>query len=175
MLLFLLNRLPTLPPQHLTTVTNTIDLTGKPVAVKKPTFQDIRNDSDRGLQETFSTRPPTAVRGPLLADFPDFSKHQPSTNGNPDPAQGESFEEPDTNDVYDPKKSTDDAEKDLKELVAESMNDTSEEVDMSLADVEGFRDNIKLLPHQVLGRVWMKERESGKKIGGILADDMGCA
>jgi hypothetical protein len=44
---------------------------------------------------------------------------------------------------------------------------------MSQALVEGFRDGIVLMPHQVLGRAWMKERETGKKTGGILADDMG--
>ena len=39
--------------------------------------------------------------------------------------------------------------------------------------VKGFQEGVVLLPHQVLGRVWMREQESGKKRGGILADDMG--
>jgi SNF2 family DNA or RNA helicase len=48
-----------------------------------------------------------------------------------------------------------------------------DDIDMSKAIVEGFREGIRLLPHQVVGRDWMAERESGKKYGGILADDMG--
>jgi len=48
-----------------------------------------------------------------------------------------------------------------------------DEVDMSQTIVEGFSEGIRLLPHQVAGRVWMSQRESGKKCGGILADDMG--
>lgn len=56
----------------------------------------------------------------------------------------------------------------------ESYNDDGEgQIDMSQAIVEGFRENVILLPHQVLGRLWMGERETGKKMGGILADDMG--
>ncbi|KAL8278389.1 hypothetical protein RQP46_009281 [Phenoliferia psychrophenolica] len=31
----------------------------------------------------------------------------------------------------------------------------------------------KLFPHQILGLHWLKDRESGKKRGGILGDDMG--
>jgi hypothetical protein len=33
--------------------------------------------------------------------------------------------------------------------------------------------NCELLPHQVAGLLWMKEREGGRFKGGILADDMG--
>ena len=83
-------------------------------------------------------------------------------------------EDPNSAYIYETKKSAQEAEKDLKDLVAASMNDsTEEEIDMSLAVVEGFKDNIKLLPHQIVGRKWMEERETGKKTGGILADDMG--
>jgi hypothetical protein len=69
-----------------------------------------------------------------------------------------------------------DAEKALRDLMVGGMNeDATAEVDMEDAVVKGFRDNIKLLPHQILGRSWMKDREdfTKKRTGGILADDMG--
>lgn len=76
--------------------------------------------------------------------------------------------------LYDPRTSAAEAEKALRLLVEDSHNDNEDEdVDMTQATVEGFRDGIVLMPHQVLGRQWMKERETGKKNGGILADDMG--
>lgn len=46
------------------------------------------------------------------------------------------------------------------------------DVDMEAASrVGGLR--CQLLPHQVAGYLWLRERESGKYKGGILADDMG--
>jgi SNF2 family DNA or RNA helicase len=70
------------------------------------------------------------------------------------------------------------AEKALRDLMGGGMNqeaDAEAEIDMSQAIVEGFKPGIKLLPHQVLGRAWMRDREdvTKKRIGGILADDMG--
>jgi hypothetical protein len=70
------------------------------------------------------------------------------------------------------------AEKALRELIGGGINqelDADIEVDMSQATVEGFKPEFRLLPHQVLGRAWMKDREdvSKKRNGGILADDMG--
>lgn len=40
------------------------------------------------------------------------------------------------------------------------------------AFVPGFAPGIKLKPWQVHGRHWMLERETGRKHGGILADDV---
>ena len=70
------------------------------------------------------------------------------------------------------------AEKALRDLIGGGMNqelDADVEIDMSQATVEGFKPEFRLLPHQVLGRAWMKDREdvSKKRTGGILADDMG--
>jgi hypothetical protein len=70
------------------------------------------------------------------------------------------------------------AEKALRDLMSGGMNqelDSAIEIDMSQEIVEGFNDGIKLLPHQILGRAWMRDREdtTKKRTGGILADDMG--
>ncbi|KAI0039548.1 hypothetical protein FA95DRAFT_1684246 [Auriscalpium vulgare] len=97
----------------------------------------------------------------------------------PGPAQhnAPTFKEPDN---FDPQKSAADAEKDLKDLLQQSFDGREEgeegkdePIDLQDAIVPGFHEGIKLLPHQVVGRKWMAERESGKKLGGILADDMG--
>ena len=71
-----------------------------------------------------------------------------------------------------------DAEKALRDLMGGGMNqdlDAEIEIDISQATVDGFKDGIQLLPHQILGRAWMCDREdiSKKRTGGILADDMG--
>ncbi|KAF8266996.1 P-loop containing nucleoside triphosphate hydrolase protein [Lactarius quietus] len=76
-------------------------------------------------------------------------------------------------------KTSAETEKDLQDLLQQSFDGKEDEqsanddIDMSKAVVEGFREGIRLLPHQVVGRTWMAEWESGKKHGGILADDMG--
>ncbi|TFK32090.1 SNF2 family N-terminal domain-containing protein [Crucibulum laeve] len=70
--------------------------------------------------------------------------------------------------------SSNEADKALRELMTGSMNEEAE-VDMEDSVVEGFREDIRLLPHQIIGRAWMKDREdvTKKRSGGILADDMG--
>ncbi|PSR75765.1 hypothetical protein PHLCEN_2v8882 [Hermanssonia centrifuga] len=68
---------------------------------------------------------------------------------------------------------TTDAEKALKDLMTDVKDGGDIEINMEDAIVAGFKDNVRLLPHQVIGRTWMKERETGKRTGGILADDMG--
>jgi hypothetical protein len=68
----------------------------------------------------------------------------------------------------------DESDKALRELLTGAMNDKDTEIDMDEAVVEGFDASFRLLPHQVLGRKWMREREDPekKRFGGILADDM---
>ena len=73
--------------------------------------------------------------------------------------------------------SPEEAEKALRELMGGPMNDEGDKVEFTDEDaqVPGFKDDVRLLPHQILGRRWMKEREDpkAKRMGGILADDMG--
>ncbi|KAF8607218.1 hypothetical protein BDV93DRAFT_435751 [Ceratobasidium sp. AG-I] len=72
------------------------------------------------------------------------------------------------------KSTPDEAQRALKELVEGAIGATDlDGVDLKDATVDGFRDEITLMPHQIQGRAWMRERETGKKCGGILADDMG--
>ncbi|TFK53181.1 hypothetical protein OE88DRAFT_1626853 [Heliocybe sulcata] len=115
--------------------------------------------------------------------FPDFKSSKPLPNPTrsnpmlpsaPAPAVWESFDMHEDGYLYDPKKSAAEAEKDIRALCEDTLAQKDYvEVDMSLATVPGFKEGITLLPHQILGRTWMKEREQGKSRGGILADDMG--
>ena len=66
-----------------------------------------------------------------------------------------------------------DTEKALRDFVADTYNHGDVEYTVEDATVEGFREGVMLLPHQVKSKQWMAEREFGKKTGGILADDMG--
>ncbi|ELU39517.1 SNF2 family DNA-dependent ATPase [Rhizoctonia solani AG-1 IA] len=66
------------------------------------------------------------------------------------------------------KSTPDDAQRALKELVEGAIGAGLDGLDMKDATVKGFREGITLMPHQVQGRAWMRERETGKKCGGIL-------
>jgi hypothetical protein len=125
-------------------------------------------------------KPPVPVHVPSNRDiFPGGFAPRPIP---PPPAQARASneEEVDIPDFRDDNvfMSAADAEKALRDLMGGSMNqelDTETEIDMSEAIVADFKDGIELLPHQILGRKWMKEREdlTKKRTGGILADDMG--
>ncbi|KAI6041557.1 SNF2 family N-terminal domain-containing protein [Pisolithus marmoratus] len=111
---------------------------------------------------------PAPVELPTNKPFP-FSLNTANDDG------VENFVLPDARGTYDPHMSAAEAEKEFLALVAGTVTNVEDgvEIDMKQAVVEGFTDGIMLLPHQVLGRIWMRERESGKKMGGLLADDMG--
>ncbi|KAI9669781.1 MAG: hypothetical protein M1829_005036 [Trizodia sp. TS-e1964] len=74
-------------------------------------------------------------------------------------------------------KDPDQAPKDGLPQNADAPKDDQEEDEVDDGSVEGL--NVKLLPHQVDGVDWMKNKEIGKRKngvipkGGILADDMG--
>lgn len=104
----------------------------------------------------------------------------PSNSYLPAPApriqrDGSQFSVDTVNGITDPFMSQAEAQKALQDLVSDAYNEVDQPVSIEDAIVEGFNEGIKLLPHQVLGRKWMAERETGKKNGGILADDMGYA
>lgn len=108
---------------------------------------------------------PTPIAAPIPGSF------QPVAT----PEGGETFNLAQiANDPYERRKTTDEAEKDLKDLLEQSIGGEDVEVDMEKAIVEGFSKDWKLLAHQVQGRAWLCERESGKKCGGILGD-VSCA
>lgn len=71
-----------------------------------------------------------------------------------------------------------DAEKALRDLMGGGMNqklDDEVEINPDEAIVDGFKEGFTLMPHQIIGRTWMRDREdvTRKRTGGILADDMG--
>jgi len=71
-----------------------------------------------------------------------------------------------------------DAEKALRDLMGGGMNqklDEEVEINLDEATVDGFKEGFTLMPHQIIGRTWMRDREdvTRKRSGGILADDMG--
>lgn len=72
---------------------------------------------------------------------------------------------------YEQKTTADEAQNAMKELLGGVIGSIDlSSINMEDAKVEGFSDDIRLMPHQIQGRAWMKERETGKKAGGILAD-----
>ena len=146
-----------------------------------PDFRQHNNSSNRA---------PLQPRAPAMFQPPKASFGIPPSKSNPfaplpwiatltaeDDRGGEVVNVPDFRDdnTY---MSAGEAEKALRELIGGGINeelDPDIEIDMSQATVDGFKPEFRLLPHQVLGRAWMKDREdvSKKRNGGILADDMG--
>lgn len=89
---------------------------------------------------------------------------------NPASGDGEHFTI-DIRQEYEERTTGDEAQKAMRDLLAGAIGAIDiTDVDMNDAVVEGFNENITLMPHQIQGRAWMRERETGKKTGGILAD-----
>jgi hypothetical protein len=63
-----------------------------------------------------------------------------------------------------------DADAHMRELLSAAVGEVDEDIKDGEDVVEGFADNIRLMPHQVRGVKWMRGRETGRKFGGILAD-----
>ncbi|KAL0945765.1 hypothetical protein HGRIS_012054 [Hohenbuehelia grisea] len=124
----------------------------------------------------WSNAPPMPIRTPAFPERPPgaydaYANKRIFDDGDPN---AEKVVLPDRMDGVD-LMSSKEAEEALRDLVGGNMNAETAEIDMNEAEVEGFKDEFKLLPHQVLGRRWMAEREDAslKRHGGILADDMG--
>jgi hypothetical protein len=64
-----------------------------------------------------------------------------------------------------------DAEEHMRELLSGAVGD-GEDDDAQEGEelVEGFAKGVRLMPHQIRGTRWMRQRETGRKYGGILAD-----
>ncbi|KAH9474606.1 putative ATP-dependent helicase [Psilocybe cubensis] len=144
-------------------------------------LDDMFNQTNPPSQPTGSVRPQaTPIHVPSNRDLPqpNFIR-RPIFPGPPPPkmTDGEEIKIPDFRDDN-PYMIPADAEKALRELMSGGMNqelDDDIEVDMEQATVPGFNEGFKLLPHQIIGRAWMRDREdpAKKRTGGILADDMG--
>ncbi|RDB17334.1 hypothetical protein Hypma_001783 [Hypsizygus marmoreus] len=172
-------------------VIGAFDTTKRPsAATVKPAFVPLQpsrfDPSDRNYppQPTMKTLaakvdtsrfpPPAPFGKPIHIPSNRDVVRPPPTTSSPKTLDGETIAVPEFQDdnLY---ISPADAEKALRELMSGGMNDVESEINMEEATVKGFREDIKLLPHQVLGRSWMRDREdlTKKRTGGILADDMG--
>ena len=148
--------------------------------VPKPSMQKTQPDT-RTARPPWPAGPAVPIRVPSQTDrLPSSKPAVRHTHPEPEDADDDDEEVvkiPDfhnDNTVLTPAE----AEKALRDLMSGAMNqdlDSDIDIDMSQEIVDGFKDGIKLLPHQILGRAWMKDREdlSKKRTGGILADDMG--
>ncbi|KAF7291121.1 DNA repair protein RAD5 [Mycena indigotica] len=71
-----------------------------------------------------------------------------------------------------PSRTKEEAKNDLRKLLDSGAFNCSFTGDQST--LPGFKDGVRLKPHQVKGRLWMRQRENPpEKFGGLLCDDMG--
>jgi hypothetical protein len=139
------------------------------------TFANAGRAPKLPAQSQFNGKPiPVPTNRPLMP-----GSLQPRPIGIPaiEVLDGEEVKMPDLQDDYG-YMHPQDAEKALRDLMGGGMNqelDDEVEIDLDEATVDGFKEGFTLMPHQILGRAWMRDREdlTKKRTGGILADDMG--
>ncbi|KAG9083196.1 hypothetical protein FRC07_013982, partial [Ceratobasidium sp. 392] len=143
----------------------------KPVSMldnKKP--GKLSGEGGISMPEPHPYKPPSGSGAPFKPPTM-IALSTPADGGAAEDAEGEKFNFNVGGD--DIRTTPDDAQRALKELVEGAIGTADlEGVDMKDATVTGFRDGITLMPHQIQGRAWMRDRETGKKCGGILADDV---
>lgn len=116
---------------------------------------------------------PQPPQGPLRPWPPGASTHNIRVAPPPVPAndeEGEFYDLRTANITAEDMKVYDgDSEKHMRQLLSGAIGE-EEGIEAGSDVVEGFKDDIRLMPHQVRGVQWMKKRETGKNTGGILAD-----
>ncbi|BGP09358.1 hypothetical protein JCM10049v2_005224 [Rhodotorula toruloides] len=132
--------------------------TERKVSAKERAFEQMREDQKR-LGVPIDV-PKNAQRSAKEAEDSD-----PLAAIDDERALAAAMQDLDVNDDASPK----DQESALKDLVSSTID--MDNVDTSSGPPAGLK--CTLLPHQVQGLHWLKDRESDKKRGGILADDMG--
>lgn len=137
---------------------------GKPVPIK-PHYA-----LEAGPQVSSGVSLPRPVLLPTKKLVPGTSANPITTTGAAAAGEGEQFAI-DMRVEHEARTTGDEAHKAMRDLLSGAVGaiDISG-VDMNDAVVDGFDDGFRLMPHQIQGRAWMKERETGKKTGGILAD-----
>lgn len=115
-------------------------------------------------------KPPSKPAIPIAVPT---NRDVPRALGRPGPNDDEVFDMRIADNEYDVPMSAADTEKAIRDLVSGAFGETEVEVSLDDTEVPGLDPKFRLLAHQVVSRKWMADRESGKKNGGILADDMG--
>ncbi|KAN0062401.1 hypothetical protein ACQY0O_005284 [Thecaphora frezii] len=120
-----------------------------------------------GHSPFYSMPVPSPALGPFANSIPAHLTASPSK-----PAamlQGDPLDEPEPSHYGGATVTAADREKQLQDMITHMVSVI--DVDISKAKINGMK--CTLLPHQIQGVQWMKDIESGKYKGGILADDMG--
>ncbi|CAO1638861.1 unnamed protein product [Sympodiomycopsis kandeliae] len=171
--------------------TSVIDLTGEPSTPKK----SHKYKADPTPKTKFYVPPTSNMPDPY--DYPgnpssmpfrgtqvDYHGHPPPAHSTPFPSTASAFASKPEHDAWDDQQGVKDApdfvfaatqtpeerEKALTKMIEQAVH-LDDDYKPEDAIVDGL--GVKLMPHQIQGYRWMRQREAGECKGGILADDMG--